>query len=212
MSALDNSRRDFLKAASLLTAGAVTVGAAAGCQVQDPKAANAEDTNVRVQGFDRALLDAVAVAVLPESLGPDGVRAATDQFVAWSDGYDPVAEEMHGYGYSDVRYLPADPAPAWRAQLTALELLSRRTHHTRFVQLSVAQRRALISATLRAEPGDRLPAPLGARHVVLALLGHWASTPDAWNRAFGVQLSPATCRSLDDAVTKPIALSKRVGA
>jgi hypothetical protein len=197
-----NSRRDFLKTASLLTAGAVTVGSATACQVEDP--ANAEDTNVRMQGFDRALLDAVAAAVLPESLGAAGITAATDRFVAWSDGYDPVAEEMHGYGYSDIRYLPADPAPAWRAQLTALELLARRTHHTRFVQLSIAQRRALIAAALRSETGDRLPAPLGARHVVLALLGHWASSPDGWNRALGVQVSPATCRTLSDAIKKPL--------
>lgn len=181
----------------------MTAASTTGCQVDDPKSANPDDANVRVQGFDRALLDAVAAAVLPESLGPEGIAAATDRFVAWSDGYDPVAEEMHGYGYSDIRYLPADPAPGWRAQLAALETLARRTHHTRFVQLSVAHRRDLIAATLRGESGERLPSPLGARHVVLALLGHWASSPDAWDRALGARVTPLTCRPLDAGREKP---------
>jgi hypothetical protein len=206
MSELRADRRNFFKTASLIAVGAATTGAVA-CQVKDPEAANPEDSGVRVQGFDRSLLDAVATAMLPESLGVDGITAATDRFVAWSDGYDPVAEEMHGYGYSDVRYLPADPAPAWRAQLAGLDQLTRRTRHTRFVQLSVAQRREVIAAALRNERGDRLPSPLGARHVVLALLGHWSSSPDGWNRALGVQVSPLTCRTLGDAVRAPLPIA-----
>lgn len=196
-------RRDFLKAASLLTVGAATTGTLAGCTVEDRKAAAPADPGVRENGVDRALLDAVAEAVLPESLGAGGIKAATDRFVAWIAGYDPVAEEMHGYGYADIRYLPADPAPAWRAQLSALDLLARRTRRTGFAQLAVPARREVIAATLRTEPGDRLPAPLAARHVVLALLAHWASSPAAWDLAYGVQVTPLTCRRLEDATRPP---------
>ena len=114
-------RRQFLKTAGVLAVGTAAVGSAA-CDVKEPSQVD-ESSATRTLGFDRTLLDALASTVLPASLGAAGVRAATDRFVAWADGYDPVAEEMHGYGYADVRYLPADPAPAWRAQLDALDAL-----------------------------------------------------------------------------------------
>lgn len=158
-------------------------------------------------GFDRSLLDALATTVLPASLGESGIRAATDRFVTWADSYDPVAEEMHGYGYADVRYLPADPVPAWRAQLDALDLLSRKSQRVAFAAATPAQRSAVVEATLRSERGERLPSPLGARHVALALLAHWSASPDAWNLALGAQVSPLSCRQLGDAVRAPMPLA-----
>jgi hypothetical protein len=174
--ARSTARRDFLKTAGVLAVGGATVGSAAACDVKEPTQTAADDQALeRVRGFDRAMLDAVAAAVLPESLGTPAIRAATDRFVAWADGYDPVAEEMHGYGYADIRYLPAQ--------------------------------RSVLSAALRTERGDRLPAPLGARHVALAVLAHWSSSPEAWNLALGAQVSPATCRTLGDAVKRPLPLA-----
>jgi hypothetical protein len=102
-------RRQFLKTAGVLAVGTAAVGSAA-CDVKEPSQVD-ESSATRTLGFDRTLLDALATTVLPGSLGAAGVRAATDRFVAWADGYAPVADEMHGYGYSDIRYLPADPAP-----------------------------------------------------------------------------------------------------
>ncbi len=202
------SRRSFLKTASALTAGVAAVGTAAtGCAVKDPSASNAtgQDNGAeRVRGFDRVLLDAVATAVLPAALGAPGVRAATDAFVAWSDGYEPVAEEMHGYGYADIRYLPADPSPAWRAQLTALDLLAHKHGTDGFSTLPIAKRQELLSAVLRDQRGDRLPAPLDANHVAIALLAHWSSGPDAWDAALGARVSPGVCRTLGDATRKPL--------
>lgn len=202
MSEPTKGRRDFLKAASVLAVGAATATAAA-CDVKDPRNVDPDAANVRSLGFDRTLLDAVATAVLPESLGEDGIRGATDRFVSWVDGYEPVAEEMHGYGYSDIRYLPSDPAPAWRAQLTGLDVLARRVRHRRFDQLGVEERREVIATVLRDAGGDRLPNPLGARHIALALLAHWASSPDAWNRALGADITPATCRPQLAVIEKP---------
>jgi hypothetical protein len=202
------SRRSFLKTAGALTAGVAAVGTAAtGCAVKDPTASNAtgqENGAERVRGFDRGLLDAMAVAVLPSSLGAPGIRTATDAFVAWADGYEPVAEEMHGYGYADIRYLPADPSPAWRAQLTALELLAHKYGATGFAAMSVAQRQEMLGAVLRDQRGDRLPAPLDANHVAIALLAHWSSGPDAWDAALGARVSPGVCRTLGDATRKPL--------
>lgn len=202
------SRRSFLKTAGALTAGVATVGTAAtGCAVKDPTASNAtglESATERVRGFDRVLLDALASAVLPSALGAAGIRAATDAFVAWADSYEPVAEEMHGYGYADIRYLPADPSPAWRAQLTALNVLAHKHGTIGFATLPVPQRQELLRAVLRDQRGDRLPAPLDASHVAVALLAHWSSGPDAWDAALGARVSPGVCRTLGEATRKPL--------
>jgi hypothetical protein len=200
----DPSRRGFLKSASLLAVGAT---AAVSCETETRASLREQNPDLapRATGFDRARLDALAGAVLPESLGTTGRQKAIDAFVSWVDGYDPAAEEMHGYGYADVRYLPADPAPAWRAQLDALEVLAKRIHGASFAALTVEQQRGLLNIVLRRERGsDRLPAPLGASHVAVALLSHWASTPEAWDRALGVQVGAMTCRPLDDASRKPL--------
>jgi len=199
------ARRHFLKTAGVLAVGTAAVGSSA-CDVKEPATVDEQPASRRV-GFDRVLLDALASTVLPAALGEAGVRAATDRFVAWADGYDPVAEEMHGYGYADVRYLPADPVPAWRAQLDALDMLARKSQRVPFVRATPGQRTAVVEAARRAEGGERLPAPLAARHVALALLAHWSASPEAWNLALGAQVSPLTCRKLDDAVRAPLPLA-----
>lgn len=204
----ESARRTFLKTAGVIAVGTVTVGSAAACAVKDPATQAPDDAQTtRTLGMDQPLLEALAETVLPASLGSAGLREATTTFVAWVNGYDPVAEEMHGYGYSEVRYLPADPVPAWRAQLEALDVLSRKSQRVSFAVATPAQRAAVLEATLRTESGERLPAPLGARHVALALLGHWSASPDAWNLALGAEVSPGTCRPLDAAVRKPLPLA-----
>jgi len=201
------TRRGFLKAAGTLTAAATVGTATSACAVKDPTASNAtgqDNSAERMRGFDRILLDAVATAVLPASLGASAILAVTDAFVAWADGYEPVAEEMHGYGYADIRYLPADPSPAWRAQLTALDLLARKHGMDGFSMLSLAKRQELLGVVLRDQRGDRLPAPLGASHIAVALLAHWSSGPDAWDTALGARVAPGVCRTLGDATRKPL--------
>lgn len=205
-----SARRQFLKTAGVLAVGTAAVGSTA-CQVKEPAQLD-ESAATRTLGFDRTLLDALASTVLPTSLGAQGVRSATDRFVAWVDGYDPVAEEMHGYGYSDIRYLPADPAPAWRAQLDALDALSRKSQRVPFARATSEQRASVLEAALRSESGERLPSPLNAPHIALALLAHWSSSPDAWNLALGAQVSPGTCRKLDDAVRAPLPLAPAAAA
>lgn len=202
------SRRAFLKTAGVIAGGTV-VGTSAACAPDalgdgTPVARDATSAS-RVKGFRREQLDAVADVVLPASLGERARRAAADAFVAFVDGYDPVAEEMHGYGYADVRYLPPDPAPAWRAQLDGLDILAQRTKGRSFAALDASARAGVLSAALRGErTGDRLPSPLMASHVAIALLAHWTSSPEAWNSALGVQVAPATCRPLGDASKRPL--------
>lgn len=198
-----NTRRAFLK-----VAGALAATTAAGCQFEtrlpDAQATAGSD---RTTGFDRALLDAVAEIVLPGELGAKGRDVATGAFVAWADGYEPVAEEMHGYGYADIRYLPPDPTPTWRAQLVALDLLARKSRQQPFPQLSTAVRRDLLDIALKGHGGERLPAPLDATHIAIAVLAHWASSPDAWDMAYGAKITPDSCRVLGDANAKPLPIT-----
>jgi hypothetical protein len=197
-------RRTFLKVAGSMAAGAAVSGCRLETRVPDA-ATNA--ANDRVTGFERTLLDAVGAVVLPSELGEKGRDVAIGQFVAWVDGYEPVAEEMHGYGYSDIRYLPPDPAPAWRAQLAALDVLARKSKQMPFARLSVDDCRELLGIALKGHGGERLPAPLDATHVAIALLAHWASSPDAWDLALGAKVLPGTCRVLGDAVPKPLPIT-----
>ena len=206
-------RRAFLKAAGLL-AGA----AAAGCDApphESPPAAPpatipaASPAAPRDPGFDPAALLALAEVVLPGELEASGRAGAVRDFVAWVAGYAPVAEQMHGYGDAEIRYLPPDPAPGWRAQLEGLDLLARRSRGRAFAALPPDARRALVEAALANVPGERLPAPLAAAHVAVALVAHWASRPAAWDLAFGARIAPRTCRPLADAVRRPLPLAPR---
>ena len=192
-------RRAFLK-----LAGALAAGAASGCEFETRLPEPNANASTRETGFDRSVLDAVAEVVLPAELGASGREAAIRQFIGWADGYDPVAEEMHGYGYSDIRYLPADPAPAWRAQLAALDLLATRSRRKTFAVLPIDVRRVLLEASMPRGAGDRLPSPLHASHVAIALLAHWAASADAWDLALGAKVQPGNCRVLGDANARPL--------
>lgn len=191
-----NSRRSFLKTASTIASGVAATSIGCAPSGNQPGASPRE-------GFDRAVLDPLAEVVLPSELGADGRSRAVESFLAWVAGYEPVAEEMHGYGYSEVRYLPADPAPAWRAQLAALDVLASKMRRSNFASLDAAGRTEVVTAALGSERGQRLPAPLAARHIAVALLAHWASSPGAWNLALGADVSPGSCRPLQ--ATLPVA-------
>jgi hypothetical protein len=207
-------RRAFLRAAGVLAAGAATVGCDAPrvggnapADASGGQAGAAPPGRARDVVFDRGALVALGEVVLPGELGVAGRARAVDDFVAWIAGYEPVAEEMHGYGYAEIRYLPPDPAPGWRAQLEGLDLLARRSRGSAFAELPLAPRRAMVEAALARLPGDQLPSPMAAGHVALALLAHWAASPAAWDLAYGARIGPRTCRPLGDAPRRPLPLA-----
>jgi len=206
------SRRAFLKVAGKVaatTVAASTAGVVA-CTPSDPKGTNeapAAAGAARATGFDRRTLDALGEVLLPAALGAAGRKAAVDAFVAWVDEYVPVAEEMHGYGYADIRYLPPDPAPGWRAQLEGLDLLARRTRQRSFAELDAEGRRAVVTAALAPQGGASIPDALGAPHIALALLAHWTNSPDAWDLALGAKVARDRCRQLQGVERKPLPLA-----
>jgi hypothetical protein len=198
---METERREFLKVAGAAAATAALVAC-------EPKGAGTRSADgPRNVDFDVATLTAVAEVALPGEIGADGRARAVAGFVAWANGYAPAAEEMHGYGYPDIRKLPADPAPAWRDQLVALDAASATAHHVRFSAATVPQLHALLSAALAGEQEADLPSPLHARHIVVALLSHWASSPDGWDLAFEARIRRDSCRLLDDAPRKPLPLA-----
>lgn len=202
-----SSRRGFLKVAGALAAGAAasTVGCNASAPGERDDAEHRRDA--RDAAFDLQMLAALGDVMLPESLGTAGRAAAVTAFVEWVNGYDPVAEEMHGYGYADIRYLPPDPAPGWRAQLEGLDLLAQKRYRTPFAQLDATGRREVVTIALADVPGERLPNPLGASHVAVALLAHWAASPAAWDLALGAQVGAGTCRKLDGVAARPLPIA-----
>ncbi len=200
---MTQDRRDFLKRAAAIAAGTVVVAGDGGAQ---KPVATAAATPVR-RALDPGTLAAVGDAVLPESLGAAGRTKAVRAFSTWISAYQPIAEEMHGYGDAEITYTPAHPAPGWNAQLEALDLLSKRKFRRGFVAIDTTKRRELITAQI-GRAGTRLPAnPLQATHVVVALMAHWADSSDATDLVYRAKIGKGECRILADSPRKPLPLA-----
>jgi hypothetical protein len=153
--------------------------------------------------LDSTLLRDVGDLVLPTDLGAAGREAAVAAFERWAEEYDPVPELNHGYGTSEIRYGPPDPVPGWQTQLEALDVEARRRHGTLFTDLGRDQRLVLLRSHVDAVEGADLSSPLRARHVAVAILAHWAGTPEATDLCYGVRISPQTCRGLASSSDEP---------
>lgn len=187
-------RRTFLK-----TTGAAVSGAAVGaCTAQSPSA-DAEASGDRI--LDEALLRAVAEVVLPAELGPRGHEQVVLGFQSWARSYQPVPELNHGYGTSEIRYGPPDVVPAWQAQLRALDLEATKRHGAGFASLEASLRDIILRRQI--DDGPEIPSPLRARHVAVALMSFWLSTPEATDRCYGVRVGPRTCRGIESAPDEP---------
>lgn len=188
-------RRTFLKRSGV----ALSAAALPGC-VQDRPS---DGSGPPAGRLDSPVLREVGGLVLPGELGAAGREAAVAAFRRWADGYDAVPELNHGYGTSEIRYGPADPVPGWRAQLEALDVEARRRHGAPFATLGDDQKLVLLRSHVDAVQNDDLPSPLRARHVAVALLAHWAGTPEATDLCYGVRISPQTCRGLARSSDEP---------
>ena len=194
---MPTNRRSFLKAS------AVTAAAAAGLTAACTTERRASDLRTSAL-TDGTLLDAVAAVVLPAELGQPGREAAISAFRAWSLGYEPAAEEMHGYGDQEIKYLGAHPSGQWNAQLQQLDALANKLHRVGFVQLDSATREALLRTQLaRLKGGARMPGVAGAPHVALALLAHWADSSAATDLVYGAAIGKDSCRTLATVTTVP---------
>jgi hypothetical protein len=202
---MNENRRDFLKRTAFAAAASTLPLSAA-------SADSAGTTSALPPVLNLGLLAALGDAVLPESLGAQVRSLAVRDFATWAAAYRPVSEEMHGYGDQEITYTAADPSPGWRSQLEALELLAHRKHRKGFASITVEQRRALVRPQLPRGRGLRLPANIvGAPHVAVALLAHWANTSAATDLAYGVAIGKDQCRVLADAPRRPLPLAENRG-
>lgn len=201
---MTSDRRTFLSQAAASVAAFTVAGDVSEAQHTPQQAPNASP-----RALDAALLAALGDALLPESLGAAGRAKAVRAFRDWIAGYAPVSEEMHGYGYAEIRYTVADPAPGWNAQLQGMDLLARKQFGAGFAALKPDKRDALVSAQLAGARNGRLPAnPLAAPHVAIALLAFWAASSDAIDFAYGAHIGKDVCKSLADSPRKPLPLAQ----
>ena len=177
---MTQDRREFLKRAAVVAAASVVVSGESGAQ-QSPGAPGR-------RALDPGTLAAVGDAVLPESLGAAGRTKAVRAFGAWIGAYQPVAEEMHGYGNAEITYTPSDPAPGWNA-------------------IDTTKRRELITAQIGRAAARLSANPLQAAHVAVALLAHWADSSDATDVVYGAKIGKGECRILAESSRKPLPLA-----
>lgn len=196
-----SSRRRFLK-----SSGAVVAAVAAPAGVA---AAAKQETQALSLSLELPVLQAFAEAVLPEEIGPDGVRDTLRDFVTWMNGFEPVAELPHPYLSSvEVQYGPAHPAPRWASQLQALDLLATKEHGVGLAGLPLKTRRDLIAADLeRHGAEERFPTPAEAGHVAAGLLARFYSRPKATDLAYGVRINAQACRDLASGADMPAPLA-----
>ncbi len=187
----DHDRRTFLKATG---AAALSAAALGGCAPNGDGAPRPT--------LDPELLRAVGRIALPTELDDDGVEEVVSDFERWLDGYEPAAEQNHGYGTSEIRYGPSDPAFRWAAQLEALDAEARKRHERGYVELDRRLQREILRGRLDPE-GDGVPSPLRARHVAVGLLARWLETPEATDRCYGVRIRARSCRGLSETTERP---------
>lgn len=187
----DHDRRSFLKTG----VAALSAAALGGC------APDQDDAPTRPT-LDPELLRAVGARVLPGELGEEGVERAVAEFESWLEGFEPAAEQNHGYGTSEIRYGPSDPAYRWAAQLEALEAEARSRHGAGYAELPLPRQEEILRR--RLEPaGQRIPSPARARHVAVGLLARWVQTPEARDRCYGARIRALGCRGLSGTGERP---------
>ena len=158
--------------------------------------------------LDEALTRAVGHALLPSELGTNSIDRVVGDFQQWLDQYEPAAELNHGYGTSEIDYTPADPTPRWQAQLETLDADARRRSGISFVALDADTQRDIIRQQIADDRIDRLPRAYRARHVAVALLAYFYSTPEATDLCYQAAISKNNCRPLRRSPDKPISLER----
>jgi hypothetical protein len=199
------SRRTFVSWLSGL-------GAALGIGVR-ARSGQATTTSAEVlpqaASLDTATVTRLAEAVLPGELGDAGFARVSRAFTEWVAAYRPGAELVHPYGSTEIRQTGASPASRWREQLAALDRDARATHQRGFNALTRDQRRALVTSALGSDRTNRMPDPLAASHVALALVAWYFATPEANDLCYKSRIGRNSCRPLVNAPRQPLPLANQ---
>jgi len=157
--------------------------------------------------LDRTMVTRLAEAVLPGELGDAGVSRVSRAFTQWVAEYRKGVELVHPYGSSNLRQTGESPAGRWRAQFAALDSEARRKHRRGFGALTREQRRELVTAAMSADRINRMPEPLDANHVAMALVSWYFATPEATDLCYQARIGRNQCRPLVNAPRQPLPLA-----
>jgi hypothetical protein len=140
---------------------------------------------------ERAVLESLALAVLPSSLGSSGSKKVADEFVAYVQGYRAGADTEHGYGFTRVVPKPPSPARRYAEQLKALP--------SPLTQAVVKQ--AITQAGVKELP--RLPE---GKNVIADLMAFYFRGSDANDLCYRAAIEREKCRGLAGSDRPPAAL------
>lgn len=203
------SRRSFVAWSSALAAALGLRGRVAEAATSSGPANDVDLRNATLPAppLDEAMVAALAAAVLPSELGEAGATGAARRFTRWLAGYRARAEVLHPYGSPDITRLPPSPAAAWQRQLSALDVAARRAHGAGLSSLGVQQRQALVRAALVGTKLSRMPDPLAAPHVAVALMSHFFASSEGTDLCYRAQIRKGECRPLATASREPLPLA-----
>jgi hypothetical protein len=157
---------------------------------------------------DPRTLTALGQTVLPASLGPQGIRRATEDFRRWMSEYREGADVNHAYLSSRLRVTGPTPATRWSRQLEELDRRAAEAQQRPFHELSASQREALVRDALRGERLERMPPVADANHVAVGLLAHFFDSSEANDLCYEARIGDQTCRPLSQAPRKPLPLAR----
>ena len=141
---------------------------------------------INFPGMQAPTLEALALLVLPASLGRKVILQEVAKFEGWVRNYREGADTEHGYGHTRVVPLPASPAPLYMKQLEELQptLLSGDQEKARAV---------LLNALDRADIRDLTPGPRG-KSVVADLMSFYFHSSEANDLCYQAAVARYECR------------------
>ena len=158
--------------------------------------------------INEATLKALAVTVLPESIGTKRITEVIRGFRRWLNGYKAGAEMSHGYVVTQLRITEPNPEPTYIRQLNAFEKTAQHKGQS-FSDLNTEERKALVTEALEEEKITELPQRPDGRHIVTDLMSFYFQSSEANDLCYGVQIGQHTCRGLPDSELVPKALQEQ---
>lgn len=200
------TRRVFIRWSAITSAALAFARRGAGAQAKPvPKQPGA------LKWLDVPSLLPIAYVVLPAELGAGRIQRATIEFSRWIANYREGEELLHPYGSERISKTGPSPVTKWAAQVRELNesASAKDPHRHPFANQTVAERTAILNEALAGvQFPARVPSPIAAPHVALALLAHFLDSPDATNLAYDRQIDAKQCRPLADSPKEPVALRR----
>lgn len=158
--------------------------------------------------INEATLQALAITVLPESIGIRRITEIIRGFRRWLNGYKAGAEMSHGYVVTQLQITEPNPEPTYIRQLNAFEKTAQHKGQS-FADLNTEERKALVAEALKAEKITELPQRPNGRHIVTDLMSFYFQSSKANDLCYGAQIGQHTCRGLPDSESAPRPLQEQ---